>query len=283
MTIKVLEIIGKDLFLVKPGIIDSYIDIFINRNEVHSELKQKGFVFNSDDIIEFRPRNKTIVEYKKGKRTMTTEEFNSKRTYYDSDSTEEETLRAIANRKEVEGFEPVYKDSEFEIVELDIYGKVEDTNSDFIKCSITDRWSSQGASIYTLDENRISVDEYKKLKAKYSEHARFSDLDRNYIEFAKINGNYVFTNSMFSEKRNEKVYLDLETAQQREKEIREIIQNKVKERIFPESITSEKRLMIISHLKSIKKAKSKVVMDEMLQILIDDIQDYKKQIELKSK
>lgn len=147
MKIKVLEIIGKDLFLVKPGIIDNYVDIFINRNEVHSELKQKGFVFKSDDIIELRPRNKTIVEYKKGKRTMTTEEFNSKRTYYDSDSTEEETLRAIANRKEVEGFEPVYKDSEFEVVELDIYGKVEDTNSDFIKCSITDRWSSQGASI----------------------------------------------------------------------------------------------------------------------------------------
>lgn len=37
--------------------------------------------------------------------------------------------------------------------------------------------------------------------------------------------------------------------------------------------------MIISQLKSVKKAKSKSVIDEMLQILIEDLQDYKKEIE----
>ncbi|MHA7823664.1 hypothetical protein ACVVIH_12950 [Chryseobacterium arthrosphaerae] len=76
------------------------------------------------------------------------------------------------------------------------------------------------------------------------------------------------------------MFAKLESAIQFEKELRERIRKIVKSRLFPEKIQDDKRLLIMSHLKAIKKAKSKTVMDEMLQILIEDLQDYKKQVEL---
>lgn len=280
MNIKVIEIIGKDAFLIKPFELNEYVDYYLNKNLIHPELKKRGMVFKKDDLIEFLPRNKEVVGYKKDDLLLSVEDFKSKRTYYDSDSTEEETLRAIANRKEIEGFEPVYKEIEFEKVELDIYGNIQDTKSRFIKSGITDRWSNNPV-VYALHENEIAVDEYNKLKKKYSNHARFDDLDRSYIEFAKINGNYAFSSgNMFSEKRNEKIFLSLQEATTAENEIRERISRIVKTRVFPEKPDANKKLMIISHLKAIRKAKSKSVMDEMLQILIEDLQDYKKEVDL---
>lgn len=282
MKIKVLEIIGKDAFLIKANELSSSVAYYINRNMIHPELKNKGMTFKKDDVIEILPSFKEIIGYKKEDILLSVEDFKSKRTYYDSDSTEEETLRAIANRKEIEGFEPIYKEIDFEKVELDVYGNIHDTNSNFIHCGITDRWNNKPL-VYTLNQNAIAVDEYNKLKNKYSTHAKFDKLDRNYIEYAQINGNYVFTNSnMFSEKRNDKLFQSLDDAITEEKLIRDAINRIVKNRIFPENIDPNKRLMILGHLRAIKKAKSKNVMDEMLQILIEDIQDYIKEIVFKN-
>lgn len=280
MKIKVLEIIEKEAFLIKAFELSDYHDFYLNKNLIDNNAKKHEIVFKKTDTLEILPKQKEIIGYKKDDSFLSVEEYKSKPTYFDSDSSEEETLRAIANRKEIEGFEPVYKEIDFERVEIEIYGFIEDTNSKFIHCGITDRFNSKNPNVYILNENKIAVDEYNLLKDKYSNHGNFDNLDRNYIEFAKINGNYAFSRSDFSEKRADKLFAKLETAIQYEKELREKIQKIVKSRLFPEKIQDYKRLLIISHLKAIKKAKSKTVMEEMLQILIEDLQDYKKEVEL---
>lgn len=280
MKIKVLEIIEKEAFLIKAFELSDYHDFYINKNLIDNNAKKREIVLKKTDTLEILPRQKEIIGYKKDDSFLSVEEYKSKPTYFDSESSEEETLRAIANRKEVEGFEPVYKEIDFERVEIEIYGFIEDTNSKFIHCGITNRFNSNNPNVYILNENKIAVDEYNLLKDKYSSHGKFDKLDRNYIEFAKINGNYAFSRSEFSEKRVDKLFANLETAIQFEKELRERIQKIVKSKLFPEKIQDDKRFLIISHLKSIKKAKSKLVMDEMLQILIEDLQDYKIEVQL---
>ncbi len=281
MKIKALEIIEKEAYLIKAFQLSDYHDFYFNKNLIDNHAKKQEIILKKTDSLEILPRQKEIIGYKKDNSFLSIEEYKSKPTYFDSDSSEEETLRAIANRKEIEGFEPVYKEIDFETVEIDVYGFIEDTKSKFIQCGITDRFNSKNPNVYILNENKIAVDEYNLLKDKYSSHGKFDKLDRNYIEFAKINGNYAFSRSDFSEKRADKLFASLETATQYEKELREKIQKIVKSRLFPEKIQDDKRLLIISHLKSIKKAKSKSVMDEMLQILIEDLQDYKKEVELR--
>lgn len=281
MKIKVLEIIGQESYLVKPHLIDSNQNVFINRNEINGEMKKQGFSFKKSDSIEYKPSYRSVIGYKNGNQFMSKEDFDSKITYFDSDSSEEETLRAIANRKEKEGFEPVYEEIDFKNAELEIYGKVEETNSKFIHCAITDRWETKFPVVFSLNENVIAVDEYNSLAKQYSSHGKFEKLDRNYIEYAKINNNYAFTNNVFSEKRNDKLFQSLKDAQDFEKALREKIRYIVKTRLFPEKMTNEKKILIVSHLKAIKKVKSKNVMDEMLQILIDDILEYKSEIQLK--
>lgn len=282
MKIKVIEVVGKDSFIVKAGELDQNTDFYINEELVHSELKRQGFKIKKSDVVKFLPKNKTLLGYEKGKKFLTIEEYKSKPQYYDGDSSEENVLRAIANRKELEGFEPKYKEIEFELVELEVYGSIIDTNSNFVNCGITGRWDKEPI-VYTLDVNKITVDEYKKIRTEFSNHAKFEDLDRSYLRFAKINNSYCFGDRYpFTEIRNEKVFISLEKATEEEFNIRSDVRKTALRQIFPNNVNENKKIMIISHLKAIKKAKTKSTMDEMLQILISDLQDYQKGLELKS-
>jgi hypothetical protein len=283
MKIKVVEIIGKESFLIKSSELGINTDFYINREIIPNELKSQGITIKKNDVVEYLPKTKELIGYEKGEVFLSVSDYNLKPQYYNSDSSEETVLRAIANRKELEGFEPKYKEIDFESVEIEIYGNVQDTKSNFIHCGITGRWSSSPV-VYTVNQNDIAVAEYKKLRSVYSSHATFEDLERNYIRFAKINGDFAFSNhSWLAEIKNEKMFLSLEDAIKHEKEIRDLVQKLTLKKVFTEKINDIKKIMLLSHLKAIKKAKTKSVMDEMLQILITDIQDYQKGVELKDR
>lgn len=280
MKLKVVEIIGKNQLFVKAQEVDANTALYVNKHIVNNELKKVGFTIKKNDIVEYLPSTKTLLGYEKGESFISVEEYKSKPQNYYEDSSEETVLRAIANRKELEGFEPKYKDAEIEKVYLEIYGNIEKTNSNFILCAITGRWSKE-PTIYTLNVNNITVDEYKKLRTEYSSHAKFEDLDRSYLRFAKINDNYTFSDRYpFAEIKNEKVFVSLKEAADEEIKIREDVRKMALQKIFPKNVDDNKKIMILSNLKSIKKAKTKSVMDEMIQILITDLQDYQKGIEI---
>lgn len=283
MKIKAVKILDKKAYLIKPGELDSNIDFYVNREIIPAELKRLGMTIKESDVVEFLPRTKTLLGYEKGKVFLSVEEYKSKPQNYYQDSSEEEVLRAIANRKELKGFEPKYKEIEFEPVEIEIYGNVQDTKSYFINCGITGKWDKEPI-VYTLDVNKITIDEYKKVRAEFSNHAKFEDLDRNYLRFVKINNNYCFGDRYpFTEIRNEKIFTSLNDASNEELKIRIDVRNTALKQIFPNDVNENKKIMILSHLRAIKKAKTKSVMDEMIQILINDLQDYQKGLELKDK
>lgn len=282
MKIKVVKIIGKKAFLIKGSELSNNVDLYINRQVVPNELKSLGLTIKESDIVEFLPQTKTLLGYEKGKVFLSVDDYKSKPQNYYQDSSEEYVLRAIANRKELEGFEPKYKEIDFEPVEIEVYGNVEETNSNFILCGVTGKWDKEPI-VYTLDVNKITLDEYKKIRAEYSNHAKFEDLDRGYLRFVKINNSYCFGDRYpFCEIRNEKLFTSLELATNEEIKVRTDVRNTALRQIFPNDVDENKKIMILSHLKAIKKAKTKIVMDEMLQILITDLQDYQKGIELKN-
>lgn len=280
MKIKVVEIVGQDAYLIKDRQLNDYIDIYIDGNKIDSNLKSQNIVVRKNSKIEYMPTSKTVIEYSNGFKTMTIEEFKNKPTHYSEGSKEEEVLRAIANRKELKDFYPVYKEETLELVEVEVYGNIQKTGSDFISCVVTGTWDSQ-PTVYMLNTNAATVDEYKKIVNKYSSQAVFDKLDKTYLRFAKINGSYAFNDYYpFAECSKDKVYTSLEEAIAEEDKIRSMVRDRSMSYIFRDKLSDSKTFSIISYLKSVKKAKTKEVMDEMLSIIIDDLVNYKKEINL---
>ena len=223
MKIKVVKIIGKKAFLIKKGELNSNTELYINGKLIPNELKKIGLTFNESDIIEFLPSQKTLLGYEKGNIFMSVEEYNSKPRYYDEDTSDEDVLIRIANKKELEGFIPKYKDKELEKAEIEVYGTIEETNSNFIFCSVTSQWDKSPV-IYNLNVNEVTLDEFNNLKNKYNSHATFENSESNYLRFAKINNNYAFNDCYpFTESRNEKIFLSLDEATKEEYKIRESV------------------------------------------------------------
>lgn len=97
------------------------------------ETKLKKLIINESDSLHSIELGKVLSHYENDSgHRMSIEEFESKPTYYDNETPDEEVLRRIANKKEVEGFKPVGFDRDTKIVELNIIGYMEDTGSLFI-------------------------------------------------------------------------------------------------------------------------------------------------------
>jgi len=278
MKINVLEILEANSYLIKSGILSNHIDYYLNKNLLPKELCKNSLTISKKDVFEYMPNSKELIGYERGKEKLTVEDYKSKPQYYSDEHNDEYVLRAIANKKELEGFVPIYKDIELQPVEFEIYGNIADTGSEFIYCEITSQYSSNPI-LYSLNVNLITIDEYNILKNKHSDNATFEKLDRKYLRFAKINNKYSFGDHYpFQEISNQKSFTSLQKAKDEESKIREAVRCSALKNIFPKNLSDEKKIMIIAQLKVAKKLKNKKSMDEMINILIDDLQDYKKNV-----
>lgn len=276
-TLEVLELKGKDCYFFRNS---SQIEIFLNKEKLSTYMLSKGFVFNKEDKLQYLSP-KTIAYYKRGTEEVSVEWFNNKNTYYDSGYSEEDVLIAIANRKEKEGFEPVYSEQKLLDFNLNVVGQIEDTGSDFIQNAINLNGYYSKGSLYTLEINRVTIDEYRKLKEKYEAHATFEKLDRSYLRFAKINGKYAFNdNYPFTQISTEKLFTSLEDAVKEETKVRDAVRLAVRKAVFGSGLTKTKRESLISYLRNVTKAKTKETADEMLNIIIEDLKDFKNNIKI---
>lgn len=276
MNINVLEITEKNAYLIKPGLLQSQIEYYLNDELISNELKKNSLTISKDDKFQFMPNANELLGYERGKEFLTVEEYRAKPQYYSDEHSDEDVLRAIANKKELEGFIPKYKEKQLTDINLEIYGYISDTNSNFIMCGATNSYNSKPV-IYSLNVNKITIDEYNILKDKYSDHAKFDKLDRTYLRFTKINNSYTFSDCYpFTEIGDEKIFTDLLQAKDEESKIRESVKNAVLKEVFPTNISDEKKLMIASQLKLIVKLKNKKEITEMLNLLIEDLEDYSK-------
>lgn len=274
MKLDVLEIKNKNAFLIKEKTLESHLDYLLNGEPISSEMKKHKIVVTKKDLFERLIKSKQIIKYIKGNESMSVEDYNSKPQRYNENDPEEKVLRALANKKELNGFEPFYDFPKPEKIEFNIVGYVEDTNSKFISCSVTDRYSSIPV-VYSVDVKGISMDEYNILKELYSDHAKFDIPDRSYLRFVRINNKYAFGDHYpFGDFKYTKEFLNLKEAKEEESRIRNSVKSCVKNNVFNEDLTLHKKIQVLSSLKSIKKLKTKKSMDEMLSVLINDLQYY---------
>lgn len=277
MELNVFGIKGTESFLIKAGTLNhkNPWKFFLNDKELSTnDTSRVDLIINPEDKFQTLSPSKTLVDYRRGEEIISVDYFCSKPQYYDEDSSDEETLRAIANKKELSGFQAHYKIPELQDVNTKIIGWIENTGSVFIDCTVTSS-SYNPVVIFTISGNRIAMDEYNKLREEYSEHARFEKPDRNYLRFTKINNHYAFHDSYpFGDYEYRKQLSSLDEASSEEENIRKSVKNAVVKAVFKPSLTETKKIQLISQLNSIKKLKTKKSMEEMLSVLIEDLSEY---------
>lgn len=277
MKINVLEIKNKKGYLVKKGAIHN-CEIFINDSKIDTT---EMFTISINDKVTYKNNSKILVGYTRGKETMSTEEYRSKPQWYDNGASDENVLRAIANKKELAEYKPSYEECiQKDDIEYKIIGVVEDTKSKHIACTICGQYSVHPI-VYTTYGQGIAASEYRRLMEKYSDHADFEEADRDCLRFTKINSNYVFNDGFpFGDYHYRNTFISLVKAQEEEKNIRGKVRDTVKIAVFKNSLTKTKKTNLVSQLKMVKKLKTRKSMVETLNILIDDLSDYKTEIEI---
>lgn len=275
MKLKALDIKGTSSYLIKNGTIDNYINILLNGKSIDNLMKRSDMVISSLDKLTYDSGNKSLLKYRRDDEIMTIEDYKSKPQSYCSETPEEDVLRAIANKKELVGFEPVYSESSVGDVELEIIGYIEDTKSEFISCAVTNKYSTN-ATIYTVRGVATACDEYKRLAEEYSNHANFHfEKDRNYLRFTKINNKYAFNDGYpFSEYCYVKNFTNLAQAQAEEADVRHMVKAIVVKNVFGEEPTECKTAQIISSLQLIKLIDTKAGIVDVIDALILDLTNY---------
>lgn len=234
-----------------------------------------NLIIPEDAIITVRRNGKILKEYKRGNEVLSIKEYQAKPQSYNSYSSEEHTLRALANRKELEGFEAIYEENPIEDVEIKIVGYVEYTGSNFINSQITSGYRMPSIN-YILYVNLITMDEYNNLKEEYNNQGKFETPDRRYLRFVKVNNKYAFGDGYpFGDSDYIRKYDTLEEAQAEEQKVRNMVRTAVINSIFPQNIISTvKAEEILAQLKIINKLKTKLEMTNALNLVIKDLTNY---------
>lgn len=269
MKIKALKISGSNNVKTIP-LSSTTFNVSVNGKAVTHDLSRVSVIFSLDDKLSARSCYEQIVGYERDGKVISSEEYNAKPIYYNEDSSESEVLRAIANRKEMSGFNPV-KIFIDEPVEFDIIGEIEDTKSLFITCNIGGTYA-KNAILFTLDQVKIEFDEYLLMAEANKSHARFGKLDRKCLEYVQVNGSYPFGRG-FGE-RSPASYLSLADAQLSEERIRANVRNAVNGVIFKEEPTIFKASQLLARLELAREMADKSAKDSAMDTIIIDLSLY---------
>lgn len=267
----VLEIKGTECFLVRKRQLNR--NYYLNGEMLYDKLINDKVVINKNDNFQYK-KDKVLIDYRNGEKVISIEEYNSKPQYYDDENTDEEVLRAIANKKELEGFRPNYNENVFENVDINIVGSIENTESYFIECNIQSIYKKDPV-VYTVNGGKIAMDEYMILSKKYSSQAKFGKPDRNYLRFVKINNNYAFSDTKpFGDWAYRDNFTNLKLAKDCEKQIRESVRRVVKKHLFKEKLTEYKAVQLLGQINLVKKSTSIENMVQQLDLISNDLEKY---------
>lgn len=270
----VLEIKGTGAYLITKDSLSSYRNYLLNGVSISNIQKKLHITVGPNDTFEYLGSDKKLVNYKRGEEIISEDEFESKPQNFDEGDSEETVLRAIANRKELQGFEPQYEEPKPEKVDMNVVGYIQDTKSKFISCSVLGKYSDD-VVIYTMYGSSIAMDEYMKLKEKHKSHAIFEKPNRPYLQYVTVNREYVFgANKPFGAGNYIGTFTNIEAAQAKEKEIREAVKDVVENAIFREHMTDHKNIQVLAQLRAIQNLKTESSRQDMLQVLIDDLTEY---------
>ena len=277
MKLKVIDIVGSNSYYFRLPKWDRLRHtLYVNNKKVDPVVLEIGFTFSMHDEVGYMPSSKILKHYEKNGEVLSIEQYNSMPTYYNSDTPDDEVLVCINNKKKLEGYKPVYEEPSIQPCEIEVIGSIQRTGSDFIRPSISNNSSE---CVYLLDVNEVTLDEYDKLRHKYSHIATFEFSDRHYLRFTKVNNKFAFDDRYpFKERTNPLIFENLDDAKKEEESIREKVRQSVRNCIG--KLSDEKRVSIISYLKNTKRAKSKEAMAGMIDILIEDLTEFKSDFNL---
>ena len=279
MKIKVLEVNDSKGRMVVKGTLNDHCNfMYYVDGEFVDEKMSRGsnIIIGCSEKLQCKSKSKSLTGYTDGSTTISREEYQSKPQSYYDDSVEADVLRAIANRRELKDYKPVYKEPEMEDVEVEVVGYINDTGSDFIVCSVgTKGYPKKGFAEYMVRGGSVAMDEYKKLSDKYSKHGSFEAPDRVYLRFVRVNGEYVFGDQWpFSDRDHLSSHLSLDDAKNEEKKIRDAVAHVVKNAIFREALSPIKAHDILTTLIEVREAGTKKAMVQVLDGLIKNLKEY---------
>lgn len=256
---------------------NGYGNYFINGVELSNSVKQNGCLISDDTVITYIPNTRKISHYERDGKTLSVQEYNSKPQTYDCDSSDDETLKAIANKMELSGFTPVYTKIEPIIVSYKVIGFIPKINNKFTTCSISlaNKWDKNKTGVFIVNTCNIANDEYMKLSLEYKNHAKFKKIGVNEkLEYVEVNDRYLHVDQYPFKNCVNKTFINYDDAIAEEKFIRDCIRTKIEERIFTQELKPFKTLQLIDRLQFISKVKTKEECDSLISILIDDLSDY---------
>jgi len=277
--LKVLEVRGANSYLIRNKFLNNSNNYYLDDVEITDDQRRLDLVINKDQKFEFVSKISVVSCYVRGDETMSIEEYRSKPQRYYEDSSDEDVLRAIANKKELYGFVAKNEIQSRKKVEFEVIGSIEDTGSFFISCSISPSLYSKEPSVFTLYGSNIALDEYKKLSEEYKSHATFSKLDSKRLRYQKINGKYAFYDAKpYNDSPYISVFTSLKSALIEEKLIRDKVRCDVKKIIFPEEISGYKCTQLISKIETLISMSVKKTKDELATLILNDLRDYESKI-----
>lgn len=267
--IKAAEIVGTNNLLIKSSRIPGNLYL----NGVLVDNKEDLFISN-EDVLKIKLTRKKILHYQRDDEKISVEEYQSKPRHYPDGSSDEYVLRIIANKKELDGFKPVYDDDEYENAIIDKTKYIITTDSKFISCTPKNIYHDE-YFIFTVFVNRIAMDEYEKLSKKHSDIADFEKPDRPYLRFVKINNDYAFRDCKpFGDSNYTSCFENLEMAKTEEEEVRKSVRDVVNPCIFKTGGTPFIIKSIISKLNAAKQCKIKKSSDEIVSAIIKELKYY---------
>ena len=272
-TIDALQI-KPNLFLVKRHFVTGFDAKFsVNGSEVLAHKKDSITVKPGE--LECTYKRGILESYARGSEHMSIEDYKSKPQRHWEDSSDEEIIDAIANKKALSGFKPVYKSPQIEEVLFNVVGYISDTNSSFITCNSNADEYSKNQVVYDVDGSLIAMDQYKLLSEKYKDQASFEVPSRKYLRFTSINYNFAFDDVFpFRDCSYYASFTTLVLATEYEDKIRNAVTSVVTQAVFQTDLTEPKRLCLISRLQLVASLKSVQSKNESIDALIEDLKFY---------
>ena len=153
---------------------------------------------------------------------------------------------------------PIYTQPEetTEKVEINIVGTHEDTGSKFIETPIMygqAKWDNYSTGFYKLNIRGVVMQAWNDMEDKYGKTYAFqNDMSRYYLRYAKINSNYIFSDSApWSDTTSSRVYTTLESAKEMEAYYYNLTKTKILDYIQPTPLGTTSCKSVIGDLNSI--------------------------------
>lgn len=202
------------------------------------------------DVSKVIVGSKFITHYEKDGQKLAKEEFESiayenRKKYLDEDGdvtypSLDVEYECRKNLEQIVGYRAVYdkEDDKFEPLEITVKGVIENSDSEFINSSLSfGQATFTDAKLYQLNETGVVTKAFWDFIEKHQLKDRTVNDGisfRNYVRFAKVDGNFIMTDSgiLGIEEKKSSYHTSLKEAEDREKYLTNLVKEHLQFKLF---------------------------------------------------